>query len=253
MPVTLFGRSFRAATRLTEVLGYATIDPARGAQVMYMIIIGASTVGTSLIDIAVSEKNNVVVVDSNGERARNIQERYDITVLNADATSAETLREAGADRADALVVTTSDDAVNLMVVSIAVDLGVRSIVSVVNDKEHADFFRNLGANVMENPEDVVAHHLYNAVKRPNVMDFTLLPQGAQVFRLQVGAESPLVDRTIAESRQRETIPATMTVVAVVRDDAQALVDGSYSIQESDILTVFSVERVTDDLIEKLSG
>jgi len=253
MAVIPFGWLFGATSRLTEVLGYATIVAARGAQIMYMIIIGAGAVGTSLIDIAVSEKNNVVVVDSNGARARNIQERYDVTVLNANATSAETLREAGADRADALVVTTSDDAVNLMVVSIAVDLGVRSIVSVVNDKEHADFFRNLGANVMENPEDVVAHHLYNAVKRPSVMDFTLLPQGAQIFRLQVGAESPLVDRTIAESRQRETIPATMRIIAVVRDSEQALVDESYSVQESDILSVFSVERVNDDLIDKLSG
>lgn len=220
---------------------------------MYMIIIGAGTVGASLIDIAVSEKNNVVVIDSNGERARGIQDRYDITVLNANATSADTLREAGADRADALVVTTSDDAVNLMVVSIAVDLGVQSIVSVVNDKEHADFFRNLGANVMENPEDVVAHHLYNAVKRPNVMDFTLLPEGAQIFRLQVGADSPLVDRTISESVQRETVPDSMRILAIVRDGQQALIDDEYSIQVGDVLTLFSIERVSDDLVEKLTG
>jgi len=220
---------------------------------MYMIVIGAGTIGASLIDIAVSEKNNVVVIDANAERARSIQDRHDITVLNANATSADTLREAGADRADALVVTTSDDAVNLMVVSIAVDLGVQSIVSVVNDKEHADFFRNLGANVMENPEDVVAHHLYNAVKRPNVMDFTLLPEGAQVFRLQVGADSPLVDRTIAESMQRETIPDSMRILAIVRDGQQALIEDDYSIQASDVLTLFSIERVSDDLIEKLTG
>jgi trk system potassium uptake protein TrkA len=220
---------------------------------MYMIIIGAGTVGASLIDIAVSEKNNVVVIDSNGERARGIQDRYDITVLNANATSADTLREAGADRADALVVTTSDDAVNLMVVSIAVDLGVQSIVSVVNDKEHADFFRNLGANVMENPEDVVAHHLYNAVKRPNVMDFTLLPEGAQIFRLQVGADSPLVDRTISESVQRETVPDSMRILAIARDGQQALIDDEYSIQAGDVLTLFSIERVSDDLVEKLTG
>lgn len=237
---------------MTEVLVYATIDPARGVRIMYMIIIGAGTVGASLIDIAVGEKNNVVVVDANAERARNIQERHDITVLNANATSAETLREAGADRADALVVTTSDDAVNLMVVSIAVDLGVRSIVSIVNDKEHADFFRNLGANVMENPEDVVAHHLYNAVKRPNVKDFTLLPQGAQIFRLEVGPGSALVDRTVAESRQRETIPDSMEILTILRDGEQAPVDDD-SIQEADVLTIFSIERVGDDLIEKLTG
>jgi len=220
---------------------------------MYMIIVGAGSIGASLIDIAVGEKNNVVVIDANAERARAIQERHDITVLNADATSADALREAGADRADSLIVTTSDDAVNLMVVWIAVDLGVSSIASVVNDKEHAEFFRKLGASVMENPEDVIANHLYNAVKRPSVKDYTLLSQGAQVFRLEVAADSPLVDRSIAESRQRETIPGSMLVLAVARDGEQALADEDDVIQENDVLTIFTLNRVSDELIDKLTG
>ena len=220
---------------------------------MYMIIVGAGSIGASLIDIAVGEKNNVVVIDANAERARAVQERHDITVLNANATSAETLREGGADRADSLIVTTSDDAVNLMVVSIAVDLGVPSIVSVVNDKDHAEFFRKLGASVMENPEDVIAHHLYNAVKRPNVKDYTLLSHGAQVFRLEVGPDSPLVDRSIAESRQRETLPASMVVLSLARDGEQALVTEDDVVQENDVLTMFTLNRVSDELIEKLTG
>ena len=100
---------------------------------MYMIIVGAGSIGASLIEIAVKEKNNVVVIDENADRAKEISNKYDITVLNGDATSAETVREAGSDRADALIATTSDDAVNLLVVSIAVGLDVPSIVSVVND------------------------------------------------------------------------------------------------------------------------
>ena len=220
---------------------------------MYMIIVGAGSIGASLIEIAVREKNNVVVIDANPERARSVQDRYDTTVLSSNATSSETLREAGADRADSLIVTTSDDAVNLMVVSIAADLGVHSIVSVVNDKEHAEFFRNLGANVMENPEDVVAHHLYNVVKRPNVLDFTLLPQGAQVFRLEVGEKSPLVDRSIVESRQRETFPRTMRIMAIARDGELTLPEIDETIQEGDGLTVFALDRVNDELIERLTG
>jgi len=220
---------------------------------MYMIIVGAGSIGTSLIEIAVNEKNNVVVVESNPERARDIQDRYDITVLSGDATSAETLREAGSERADALIVTTSDDAVNLMVVSIAVELKIPSTVSVVNRKEHADFFRKLGANVMENPEEVVAHHLYNAVKRPNVQDFAILPEGAQIFRLKVAEDSPLVDRSIAESRQRELIPDSMQILAVSRDGKQSIPEDDTVIQQDDLLTVFSLEQVSDKLIEKLTG
>ncbi len=222
---------------------------------MYMIIVGAGSIGTSLIDIAVCEKNNVVLIDSDSDRAREISTKYDITVLSGNATSADTVREAGSDRADALIVTTSDDAVNLMVVSIAANLEISSIVSIVNEKEHADFFRRLGANVMENPEEVVAQHLYNAVKQPNVQDFALLPQGAQIFRLQITGESPLADRSIADSLQRGTIPETIRVLAVAREDqdTQSLAMGDTILTEGDILTVYSLQRVSDDVISKLVG
>ncbi len=220
---------------------------------MYMIIVGAGSIGTSLIDLSVKEKNNVVVIDSSPERGRDISSKYDVTVLTGNATSAETLREAGSERADALIVTTSDDAVNLMVVSIAADLGIPSIVSVVNDEDHADFFRKLGANVMENPEDVVAHHLYNAVMRPSVQDFAMLPQDAQIFRLQVGADSPLIDRSVSDAVKREILPASMRILAVDRDGDQSIPSDDTVVEENDVLTFFSLDPVTDELIEKLSG
>ena len=220
---------------------------------MYMIIVGAGSIGASLIDIAVKEKNNVVVIDASSDRAREISNKYDITVLNGDATTTETLREAGSDRADALIVTTSDDAVNLMVVSIAEDLEIPSIVSVVNDKEHAEFFRKLGANVMENPEEVVANHLYNAVKRPKVKDFTILSQGDQVFRLMVNENSPLTGKTLADSSKRGVIPDTILVLAVEREGKRTIPNGKTAIKAGDVLTVFSLERASDELIEKLTG
>jgi len=220
---------------------------------MYMIIVGAGSIGTSLIDISVGEKNNVVVIDANAERAREISTKYDITVLSGDATSADTLREAGSERADAVIVTTSDDAVNLMVVSIAADLGIPSIVSVVNDAEHADFFRTLGAHVMENPEDVVAHHLYNAVRRPHVQDFAMLTQGAQIFRLHISESSPLIDRSVEEAIERDILPECVRVVAIDREGTPTTAIDDLTILADDVLTLFALERVSDELIEKISG
>jgi len=220
---------------------------------MYMIIVGAGSIGASLIDIAVKEKNNVVVIDANSDRAREISNKYDITVLNGDATSSETLREAGSDRADALIATTSDDAVNLMVVSIAEGLEIPSIVSVVNDKEHAEFFRKLGANIMENPEEVVANHLYNAVKRPKVKDFTILSQGDQIFRLTVNEGSSLAGKPLADSSKRGVFPDTVLILSIERGDQRLIPTGDTVIETEDVLTVFSLERASDELIDKLTG
>ncbi len=220
---------------------------------MFIIVVGAGSIGSSLIDIATKEKNNVVVIEANGDRARELSNKYDITVLNGDATSAETLREAGSERADALIATTSDDAINLMVVSIAERLKIPSIISVVNDKDHAEFFRKLGANILENPEDVVANHLYTAVKRPKVKDFTILSQGDQIFRLVVNEGSPLAGRSLADSANRGTIPTGLLVIAIEHDGKKEIPTGEMVIAEGDVLTLFSLERASDDLIEKLTG
>jgi trk system potassium uptake protein TrkA len=220
---------------------------------MYMIIVGAGSIGTSLIDLAVKEKNNVVVIEGNPERAKEVSSKYDITVLNSDATSAETLREAGSERADALITTTSDDAVNLMVVSIAEGLKIPSIVSVVNDKEHTEFFRKLGANVMQNPEEVVAHYLYNAVKCPKFEDFAILSSGAQIFRLTVNDTSPLEGKTLATSGKRGLIPPTLLPVGLERGEKHEIPSGTTTIEVGDVLTFFSLNRVSDELVAKLIG
>lgn len=220
---------------------------------MYMIIVGAGTIGARLIDIATKEKNNVVVIEENVERAKEISNKYDVTVLNRDATSAESLREAGSDRTNVLITTTSDDAVNLMVVSIANRLEIPSIVSVVNEKDHAEFFRKLGANVMENPEDVVANHLYTAVKRPKVDDFTILSNGAQVFRIMVKEEGPLVGKSTSEIRKQEIIPSSVLIVAIERGGNMQIAEGETVIESEDLLTFYSMQRVTDELIEKVTG
>jgi len=220
---------------------------------MFMIIVGAGSVGSSLIEIAVKERNNVVVIEKDEDRAREVSENSDITVLSADATSVETLREAGAERADALIVTTSDDAVNLMVVAVAHELEITSIVSVVNDPEHAELFRKLGANVMESPEEVVANHLYNMVKRPQVQDFAVLCDGDQVFRLEVKETSALVGRSSAESEKKGVLPPFARLVALERKGKRAVLRSDTVISVGDILTVFSLERVSDELLEKLAG
>lgn len=216
---------------------------------MYMIIVGAGSIGARLIDISVKEKNNVVVIESDQDRAKVISAQYDITVLNADATSGETLRESGAERADSLIATTNDDAVNLMVVSLAEELSIPSIISVVNDREHATFFRKLGANVMENPDDIVASHLYNAVKRPKVSNFAALWGGAQIFQAEIIEESPFVGLTIGDIVKQELVPQSALVVDIEREEGRQVPIDDVVLEAGDLITIYSSEHVTDELID----
>jgi trk system potassium uptake protein TrkA len=220
---------------------------------MFVVIVGAGTVGTCLIDIAVREKNSVVVVELDAARAAEISRGFDVTVLNADATVVETLREAAAGQADALVATTGDDAINLMAVSIAAELGIPSVVSIVNEKGHSSFFRRLGAIVMENPEEIVATHLYNTLKRPRFQYYNALADGAQLFQLELHAKSTLVGRTVRDTVKKERLPASLRVLAITRLGKAEIVGEDTVLRQGDLVTFYSIERVPDALISKLIG
>ena len=90
---------------------------------MYVIIDGAGDIGTPLIDIATRSGNEVVVIEREPGKADEIAGEYDCMVLNADATLKETLADAGAGRADAIVSTTDQDATNVMVCLLAEEIG----------------------------------------------------------------------------------------------------------------------------------
>lgn len=85
---------------------------------MKIIIIGAGLTGTELAKKLITEKNNVVLIDNNEETVRHVSNRLDCMVLHADGNSLETLEEAGIAKADALIMLTNSDEVNMITCSL---------------------------------------------------------------------------------------------------------------------------------------
>ncbi len=221
---------------------------------MYIIIVGAGRIGKGVINVALKDNNNIVLVEKKEELAKELAQSSDITVIHGDATIGETLKEAGAERADCLIATTSDDAVNLMIVSVAQRLRISSIFTVVNDQEHTDLFQNKGIKTIEKPtEMIIAQYIYNAIKQPQLKNLVILPQGGQVFYLTVTADSPLVGETLATTKKKKIILSKMTIIAIKREGKREIAEDNTVIMEKDGITLFSLEKISDSLIEKLTG
>ena len=74
---------------------------------MKIIILGAGQVGGSLAEHLASEANDITVVDTDGERLRDLGDRLDIRTVQGRGSFPTVLRQAGADDADMLVAVTS--------------------------------------------------------------------------------------------------------------------------------------------------
>ncbi|WP_276280629.1 potassium channel family protein [Halorussus caseinilyticus] len=220
---------------------------------MYIIVVGAGDIGSQLLGLLTRERHDVVVVEKDETVANRAAENYDCLVLNDDATTMETLREAGGEQADAIVSTTGSDATNVMVMLLAEELEISSQVSVVHNPEHESLFRQLSVNVLENPQNLIAEYLYRAVQRPSVQDFMHLADGAEIFEITVGKESPLAGRTLAEATDADVLPDGVLVVAIERNQSVVLPKGDTVLRSGDLVTVFSKRGFAAPIIEVFAG
>ncbi|PAU84757.1 potassium transporter Trk [Halorubrum salipaludis] len=218
---------------------------------MYLIVVGAGDIGTPLVELATAGGNEVVVIERDEERAERASRQYDCLVINDDATSKETLQDAGSDRADALISTTDQDAANIMVCLLAQELSIPNVVSVVHNPEHMSVFEQIGVNTMQNPQSLIAEYLYRAVSRPSIVDFMHIGEEAEVFEITVGPDAPIANMTLREADEADLLGGQTLIVAIERNGEGEPITprGNTRIEPGDLLTVYSgigaVPDVTD--------
>ncbi|MFC6733381.1 MULTISPECIES: TrkA family potassium uptake protein [unclassified Haladaptatus] len=218
---------------------------------MYIVIVGAGSIGLPLIEIATAGGNEVVVVERDEAKAELVAAEYDCLVIHDDATVKDTLEDAGAARADAFICTTDQDAVNIMVSLLAKELEVPAIVSVVHNPEHMNIFKQIGVNTMENPQRLIAEYLYRAVKRPAIVDYMHVGEQAEVFEISVTEDARIAGKTLQEAAGEGLISDDILIVAVERNgDGEPITPrGKTRIEAGDLLIVYSGAGATPDVTD----
>ncbi|MCD6469115.1 MAG: TrkA family potassium uptake protein [Thermoplasmata archaeon] len=218
---------------------------------MYIVIVGAGRIGQRLTEIALKDKkqnNNVIIIDKNQERCEEVARKYDAVAINADATQEETLDESEVKKADVLATTIRDDAINLMVVSLAKNKGVKHLVSLVNQEESIPMFMEKGVHIVKNPDLIIAENLYRAIKYPTIVDFMNVGETAHIFRLPLPNDSKLSGKTIKEI----DLPKKCLIIAIEREDRFIIPTEDVELMAGDKITVIAHKDQVDKVTKLLS-
>jgi trk system potassium uptake protein TrkA len=218
---------------------------------MYVIVVGAGEIGQPLIDIAIQHAEEVVVIERDAERADDIADQFDCLVLNADGTVKETLEDAGAEQADAIVSTTDQDATNVMVCLLAKEFGIGDVLSVVRNPEHMPLFERIGVNTMQNPQRLIAEDLYRSLRLPSVEDYMRIGDDAEVFEITVAEGAPIAGETLESAANAELFSDEVLIVAIERNGTGHPITprGPTRIEVGDLVTVYSGTGVSADLTD----
>jgi len=197
---------------------------------MYIVIAGLSDIGKNLAGLLVQEGNEVVVIERDSAKCAEIAEGSDIMVITGDASQKSTLEEARVKSAHAFVAAAGDDSENLMLCMIAKEIGTKTVISIVDDAEHTETFKQAGINLQVNPDVVAAKHIHRLISQPYVKDFISF-EGAEIFEIEIEADMKCVGQTVS----RLGTPDGVKVLVVQREGKYLSADRE--IQPKDWLTL----------------
>ncbi len=173
---------------------------------MKIIVVGAGEVGRHLCHILSEDGHDVTVIENSVSTADDVDESYNVRVLEGNGSSASVLKKSGMDRCDYFLAMTSDDRTNLVSGSIAKALGAKVTIARIHDQTYADnsivnYQLHFGIDFLLNPEALSAVELAKAMRNPGRVAVENFARGEiEVQQVKVSPKSKLIGRTLMDIR-----------------------------------------------------
>lgn len=207
---------------------------------MKIIILGAGQVGGTLAENLVDENNDITVVDTSADRLRQLQDQFDLRVVNGHGSHPRVLRDAGAEDADMLIAVTNSDETNMVACQIAYSLfntpnKIARIRATEYIREADKLFlpEHIPIDYLISPEQLVIDYIYKLIQYPGALQVVNFAEGkVSIVAVKAYYGGSLVGNAL--SSLREHMPHIDTrVVAIFRQDRPIRPQGSTIIEAGD--------------------
>ena len=215
---------------------------------------GAGEVGYHIASKLSRENKDVVLIDRDEERLRQVAESLDVQTLTGSGSSPALLKEAGIKSADMIVAVTDSDETNLVACLSAriIAPGTTRIARIRNQEYfNMEEFRQeevLGLSLVINPEVEVVKTIGRLLEVPGAVDVIDFADGlVRLIGLKIKADSPLVGHTMIDLRKRD--PERHVLVAAIHHKERVTIPhGETQIEADDLVYVVTRPEEADDVL-----
>ena len=136
---------------------------------MKIIIAGAGNVGTHLAKLLSREKQDIILMDDDGDKLSALGSNFDLLTVEASPSSISGLKNVGVKDADLFIAVTPDESRNMTACMLAANLGARKTVARIDNYEyllpkHKEFFQKVGVHSLIYPEMLAAKEIVSSLK-----------------------------------------------------------------------------------------
>ena len=225
---------------------------------MKIIVAGAGEIGSHLAKMLSMEYHEITVISPNEENLEKIGSESDIVTVEGNPTSIDTLIQAGVQNADLFIAVNPDSEqdINIVSAALAKKLGAKKVTARINNEEYQKnenrlLFTDLGIDSLFYPEKIAATEIVNLLKQNTASEFMNYSHGKlQLIVYRLEECSPMVDRTVAELRERTQ--NLFRSVAISRDDKTIIPKSATRFKVNDVVYLVSKKEGMEQALS-LSG
>lgn len=139
------------------------------------IIVGAGRIGYNLAT-KLQTDHDITIIDKDIDAYDRASEQLNCYVVHGNGTNTSILEKEDIDKIDFFVAATGNDEVNLLCSVFAKEHDVTTIVSKLNNPDHASIFKKLGISVI-NPERSIVRYIARMIVRPTAQSLVTIGKG----------------------------------------------------------------------------
>jgi len=203
---------------------------------MYIIIVGGGKVGYQLTKLLLSQGHEVMLIEKDRNKFASLVDELGDSILYGDGSTMETLTEAGANRAEAIVAVTGHDEDNLVICQLSkmMFFGPRTIAR-VNNPRNEETFWGLGIDATVSATRLINALIQEQVKAHDVLIPLLTIRGGDVEIVQtnLSPSSPVVNKKIKDL----VLPKGTLFISINRGEEVIIPRGDTDLREDDQVLV----------------
>lgn len=208
---------------------------------MRLVIVGASRFGIAAARQAQEAGHSVVIVDHDREALEALEDGLDCGRLHGDGALPGVLRDAYGDGADALLLLTNSDDVNILAALVGRSVGFERVIVQIIRPELAHVCAELGLDDRITPFTTVAS---------SIMDMLDVEDDAQPEI--VGAERIILDvaaRLAGERLGDVSLPRGARIAAALRRSSDDWLGDDDTLEEGDRLILYARPDIRQEVID----
>ena len=224
---------------------------------MKIIVAGAGAVGSHLAKMLSQENHDIVLIDPDEDKLRQVGSSLDVMTRVGSATSISDLLECNVKKADLFVSVATSEETNITASILSKRLGAKKTIARIDNAEylyakHREHFISMGIDYMIYPEKIASREIVGLLHQTGSSDLVDFSGGKlSLYVIKLDEDSRIINRTLNELSV-ESEKNDFRAVAITRKGETIIPTGEFMFIAGDFVYVIATQEGIESL-QNFSG